>query len=202
MGPINISAVYCPPKHNIKEEMFTRFFNTLGHKYITVGDWNSKHSNWGARLTTTHGRELKKCIDHLNLITLSTGEPTYWPTDPNRMPDLLDFFITKGLSHIYLDIESSLDTSSDHSPIIGTFSVSVIHKEQKMTLYNRKTDWYAFAEYLEEHIDLKVKFKTDRDVNEAAFYVTNKIQEAAWRSTPATTLLPPCNINIPMEIRL
>jgi hypothetical protein len=29
---------------------------------------------------------------------LSTTEPTYWPTDKNKVPDLVDFCITKGIS--------------------------------------------------------------------------------------------------------
>jgi hypothetical protein len=29
---------------------------------------------------------------------LSTGTPTYWPTDGNIIPDLLDFFVNNGIS--------------------------------------------------------------------------------------------------------
>lgn len=201
MGPINISAVYCPPKHKIKEDMLNRYFSTLGHKYICGGDWNCKHTYWGSRLTTTRGREMKKCIDHLSQTCLSTGEPTYWPTDPQKIPDLLDFFVIKGLSEIYFDVKSSPDSISDHDAVIATFSETLIQREQKLTLYNHKTDWNAFSEYLEEVLNLKISLKTEDDIEEATFYITNTIQEAAWRSTPCIQSSNTPN-NVPLEIRV
>jgi hypothetical protein len=43
--------------------------------------------------------KLYETIQEMKLEILSTGEPTYWPTDINKTPDLLDFFIFKGLQH-------------------------------------------------------------------------------------------------------
>lgn len=59
-GSFNVSAIYCPPKHNIKEEQYDELFNTLGLRFIVGGDWNAKHLHWASRLTSTRGRELKK----------------------------------------------------------------------------------------------------------------------------------------------
>jgi hypothetical protein len=59
---IAVAAVYCPPRHNIKEENFFEFFRTLENKFIAGGDYNCKNSLWGSRLTTTTGRELSKLI--------------------------------------------------------------------------------------------------------------------------------------------
>ena len=39
-----------------------------------------------------------------NYSFLSTGTPTYWPTDENKIPDLLDFFIINRISTTYIDI--------------------------------------------------------------------------------------------------
>jgi hypothetical protein len=39
---------------------------------------------WGSRLTTTKGRELAKTTEANNYSFLSTGEPIYWPMDPNK----------------------------------------------------------------------------------------------------------------------
>jgi hypothetical protein len=57
---------------------------------------------------------------------MSTGESTYWLTDLNKIPDLLDFAITKGISDIYSSIKSNLDMSSDHSPIVIKLSNHVM----------------------------------------------------------------------------
>jgi len=94
---ITIAAVYCPPRHNLKEGHFKAFFQTLGPRFLTGGDFNSKHTLWGSRLTSKKGRELAKLLQANNSF-LSAGSPTYWPTDTNKTPDLLDFFITNGIS--------------------------------------------------------------------------------------------------------
>lgn len=45
--------------------------------------------------------------------------PTYWPTNPATIPDLLDFFSENIVRH-FLDIIDSAELRSDHSPIIMT----------------------------------------------------------------------------------
>ena len=106
---ITITAVYPPPRHNLKKEYFKTLFQTLGPKFIAGGDYNSKHTIWDSRLTTTKGRELSKVIQEKNVSFLSTGTPKYWPTDRNKIPDLLDFFVTNGISSTYTGIQSSYD---------------------------------------------------------------------------------------------
>jgi hypothetical protein len=59
-----------------------------------------------------------------NYSFLITSNPTYWPNDPNEQPDLLDFFVTNGISSTYTAIEPSCDLSSDHSPMIATISTT------------------------------------------------------------------------------
>lgn len=115
---ITLSATYCPPRHNINEDMFSAYFQTLGNRFISGGDWNAKHTCWDSRSTNTRGRKLKLSIDTNRLQSVSSRKPTYWPTDPRKKPDLVDFFITKNIGHLHTKIESSLDSSSDHSPVI------------------------------------------------------------------------------------
>ncbi|CAK1542793.1 unnamed protein product [Leptosia nina] len=183
-GSLNVASVYCPPRHRISEQMFSDFFDTLGNRYMTGGDWNSKNTFWGSRLTTTRGRELKKTIDRYNLNVISTGEPTHWPTDRDRLPDVIDFFITKGISGLYTKVESCLDGSSDHTPLICALSSTVIWKEPRQTLYNQKTDWEAFRDYIEENVNLCIRLKSEEDIEDTTQYTTNIIQKAAWLSTP------------------
>lgn len=94
-GPMTLSAIYCPPRHNIKKEEFGEFLDTLGNKFIAGGDFSAKQTIWGSRLITPRGRELLKAIQSNNLNHVSTGTPTYWPTDPNKIPDLLTFILQK-----------------------------------------------------------------------------------------------------------
>lgn len=57
-----IGAVYCPPRHNLKKPDYTTLLNYLGERFILGGDYNAKHLNWGSRITTTKGRELKRAV--------------------------------------------------------------------------------------------------------------------------------------------
>lgn len=92
-----------------------------GERYIIGGDFNAKHTVRGSRLITTKGSELKKAIIEKGGRHHSTGsKPTYWPTDRNKIPDLLDFFITKKVSPNFIEIEENLDLDSDHSAVILT----------------------------------------------------------------------------------
>jgi hypothetical protein len=123
LSDIIVAAVYCP-RHNLKEEHFTAFFQTLGRRFMVGGDFNSKHTLWGPSLITTKGRELAKLIQSNNFSFLSTGSPTYWPTDSHKTPDILDFFIINGFSTNYADIKASSDLTSDHYPLMATISTS------------------------------------------------------------------------------
>jgi hypothetical protein len=108
-----VAAVYCPPRHNIKEENFFEFFRTLGNKFIAGGDYNCRSSLWGSCLTTTKGRELSKLIQNHKYSFLTMGTPTYWPSDPDKIPHLPNFYVTSGISQSYMGIASSYNLSSD-----------------------------------------------------------------------------------------
>ncbi|GBP42167.1 Probable RNA-directed DNA polymerase from transposon X-element [Eumeta japonica] len=137
---------------------------------------------------------------------MSTGEPTYWPTDSNKTPDLLDFFITKNICLQNTLIKSSLDGSSDHTPVILILSpIAIPHDSGTDYLHNSKTDWDCFREYLESNIDLKLSLKTNEEVDNASLYITNLIQAGedvsqwtwslqplkATKLTAASTVFPP-----------
>jgi hypothetical protein len=74
---LTISAVYYPPRHNINKEQFEHFFCTLGQRFLSGGDYNSKNVLWGSRLTTTKGKELASLMQDNNYSYLSSRTPTY-----------------------------------------------------------------------------------------------------------------------------
>jgi hypothetical protein len=135
-----------PPKYNPKKDHYQLFFSTLGPRFMTGGDY--KHTVWGSRITTTKGRELYKLLrararthththTHIYIYSfLTTRNPTYWPTDPKKQPDVLDFFVTNGISSTYTAIEPSYDLSSDHLPVLATISTSTIYVQSIPRLHN------------------------------------------------------------------
>lgn len=195
---MTIAAIYSPPRHSISSQ---EFFATLGTRFLVAGDWNAKHTAGGSRLITPKGRNLLHAIHQNNLKFLSTGEPTYWPSDRNRIPDLLDFAITKGISDIYTKIESSFDLSSDHSAIVITLSASIIWKEPSPKLCTKHTDWKLFQTGINNKIRLNHRMKTNYEIEEVIQYLTGLIQEAAWKATPVNNKIMAANHNIPLHIR-
>jgi endonuclease/exonuclease/phosphatase (EEP) superfamily protein YafD len=158
-GLLTISAVYFPPKQAVHQEQLEEYYYTLGHRFIAAGDYNTKHTNWGSRLTSTRGRVLLKALQSNNFRHLSSGEPTYWQTDQNKLLDLVDFCVTKGIPCNFADAKSCLELSSDHSPVLVTLSTKAILCLPQPRLCNRKTDWDAFRHLLNERLLLNSPLK-------------------------------------------
>jgi hypothetical protein len=195
-----IGAVYCPPRHNLKKPDYTTLLNYLGERFILGGDYNAKHLNWGSRITTTKGRELKAALREKGCDIRSTARPTYWPSDPRKTPDLLDFFITRKVALNFTDVNDNFDVTSDHSAVILTLSHHIIKKENKPYLTNRTTDWLSFREELGKNIQLNVQLKNRKQLDTAAEQFIAQIQEAAWNNTKPYTYKTVGN-NYPFEIR-
>jgi hypothetical protein len=53
----------------------------MNSRFIIGGDFNAKHTHWGSRLITTKSRELHKAVTDAECEIVSTGKPTYSPTD-------------------------------------------------------------------------------------------------------------------------
>jgi hypothetical protein len=95
VGLLTILAVCLPPKYTVKQEQLEDFYNNLGRQFIAGGDYDSKHSDWGSGLITPRGHEVLKTMERNNLKHLSTGEPTYWPSHWNELPDLVDYVLQR-----------------------------------------------------------------------------------------------------------
>ena len=136
----SVSAIYCPPRYNPKKEDYIKLLKSLGSNFIIGGDFNAKNIFWGSNRTTPKGRELFEAGQILKCEFHSSRKPTYWPTDTNKIPDLLDFYITKGISENYLSVENEYGLSSDHSPVLMTLSTTIIRKPSPPRLTNNKTN--------------------------------------------------------------
>ena len=186
-GTITTSAVYCPPRHSIAKEDFDSFLDTLGNRCIAGGVYNAKHTQWGSRLVTVRGKNLLNSIITNNLNYLTTYEPTYWPTDTNKIPDLLDFLITKNISSRHVQINSSADLSSDHSPVIVTVSSTIIENTPNGFIHNQLTIWQLFREVFNHSTFASTSLKTNEEIGAATEYLNTSILNAIRFSTPAKT---------------
>ena len=82
---------------------------TLESRFLVGADFNAKHTIWRSRTYNPKGRELFKSIKFNKLQHLSTGERTYWPTNLNKTPDLLDFCVAKGIFRNGASVHSIFD---------------------------------------------------------------------------------------------
>lgn len=79
----------------------------------------------------THSLIIIKGKDLLQVIQItnySTETPTYWPYHENKIPELLDFYVTSGIFSNYTNIVSSCDLSLDHNTIITIIRTTLIAK--------------------------------------------------------------------------
>lgn len=108
--------------------------------------------------------------------------PTYWPTDRNKIPDLVDVGVTKNILRKQIRAESCFELSSNHSPIILNLGTQVLIKEKLPILCNKHTNWNMFRTILDEKMPLSILLKIEGDVFKAVD--SHAIQEAAWEATP------------------
>ncbi|GBP16729.1 Probable RNA-directed DNA polymerase from transposon BS [Eumeta japonica] len=179
-----LSAIYCPPRHVTTSEDFKNYFKTLGNRYICCGDWNAKHVFWGSRLTSPRGRQLYLATNDLNLHCVSHGVSTYWPADPNKKPDLLDFYVIKNIPLSQLDVEECTDLSSDHTPVIVNVHCQAVLIEYPQRMYNHRTDWDEYRAKITKSVNLNSPLNDVNSIETAIESFNRLIHQAAKESTP------------------
>jgi hypothetical protein len=188
---ITLGAVYCPPRFIIQKDTFSSLLKSFGNCFVIGGDFNAKHVVWGSRLCTPRGRQLQACLLENNMHPITPFSPTYWPASPRRLPDILDFYIQKGLTNVPYDIDVVHDLSSDHTPVQLT-----LWAEYKLsstsTLICGEIDWEEFRNSLDHALEIPLSLKTDEEIENAVEYFTTSVQSSAWFSTT-----PKCDNRMP-----
>jgi hypothetical protein len=156
--------------------------------YLIGGNFKSKHTSWGFRITNSRGRILHNVIQNENLKFLSPPNPKYWPTHQNRQTDILDFFIINLLNHINRNISNLSDLSSDHTPVLLSLNDHVILKTTYTTLTSGKINWKIFSETVESQISLNISLKNHSDIDNAVQSLTDIIKNFATRVSNTHTL--------------
>jgi hypothetical protein len=149
-------------------------YNPLGKRFRAGGDYNTKHTAWGSRLNTPRGRVVYKTMERLYLRHLSTGEPTYWPSD--KLLDLVDFCVTKDIPPTSTTATFCLYLSSDHFPAPVSFANYPLPPVTPPHVNNRQTNWDLFRHPITERLTLKIPFKTLDDIEEAVKLFSDTVQ--------------------------
>jgi len=144
-GALTLAAVYCPPRFTISEEKFTTLFDSFGERFVAAGDWNAKHMYWGSRIVNPKGKQLYNAIikPQHKLNYVSPGAPTYWPADPMKLPDFIDFAITKRIPQSMISAEALPELSSDQCPVLFHLLYQLQHIERPCRLTSNRTNIFV-----------------------------------------------------------
>jgi hypothetical protein len=129
---------------------------------------DAKHSNrWEKTLKKTGKNNLKH---------VSTGESTYWPSDRNKLPYLVNFCVTKGIPQDFAVAKSCFDLSSDHSPVLITITSHALNQEKQPSLSNRHTNLDDFRHLINQRLTLNVSLQTEEDIEAAVKFFNDTVQ--------------------------
>ena len=146
-------------------------------------------NSWGSRTNNFKGKNLYQCIKINNLKIYAPGRPTYWPSDLNKTPDILDIAVTN--TNLNIKTEELLDLSLDYTPTIYTIDQKVT-KGEKTKLTNATMDWIAYSEYINKNLNCNISLKNALDIEKAAETLTSTLEAAAFHSTKNEVETPKC----------
>jgi hypothetical protein len=168
-------------------------------RFIAAGATIAK-TYYGALASQQRKDELSRVLHENKYSYLSKGTPTYWPTDDQKIPDLLDLFMTNGKSTSYAEIKASFDLSSEHSSIIATINTTIPVRQSPPRLHNSQTIWETYRALVRATLHAAVKLKEQEDVQIASDNFICILQHAAKVATPCRNPLRHTN-NIPYKIK-
>ncbi|GBP97491.1 hypothetical protein EVAR_63660_1 [Eumeta japonica] len=101
----------------------------------------------------------------MGLDVISSREPTYWPSDRQKIPDVIDFGVTKNIFRELVDVDASLDLSSNHSPTIVSIRIPQRY-ELPFTHMDViiRINWLRFKKYLSSHCSESIQLRPPGDV--------------------------------------
>ncbi|KAL4144108.1 hypothetical protein QTP88_006338 [Uroleucon formosanum] len=112
---VTIVSAYQPPGRQMQMSDYDKVMN-LDNSIIMAGDLNAKHTNWGCRVINPNGTKLLSFIANTPYTNYAPNEPTYFPSDVNRQPDILDILLIKSFPLICTQ-EALAELDSDHIPV-------------------------------------------------------------------------------------
>ncbi len=196
---IRIGSIYCPPNRPSVESQFESLFAHLGEHWILGGDFNAKHPLWGSRLTSPRGQAIHNCVVRFHCSPIAPDSPTFWTANTRIQPDIIDFFITKGLPTTQLKAVCIADLSSDHVPVRLVFYATPLATRTPPPA-NKTTDWETVRRLMDSQINLGTWFPNPSDLDQAAEHFSSLLLQSTISCTQLEERLPP-EITYPDFIR-
>ncbi|KAL7726432.1 hypothetical protein ACLKA6_004572 [Drosophila palustris] len=176
---LTIAAIYLKPggwQDTIDDAQLLDIFLGLGPRFIIGGDFNARHGFWGCQKSCKRGRAIANLSQSQNWNILATGAPTYFPYGRRGSPSNLDFAIYKGIPDRNLFMESRLDLSSDHLPLIAFLQHDVVYLRNRVSLLPKKTNMLLFQRKLERILDADRSFQSPGDIDDGIDHLNQCIE--------------------------
>lgn len=90
--------------------------------------------------------------------------PTNESTDRRKIPDLLDFAVTKGITDLHINIGSNFDINSD-------MNANITWRKPQPTLCSKETNWETFETHINRTINLNWRLQTPDEIEDAVEYI-------------------------------
>ena len=123
------------------------------------------------------------------------SEYTYFPTDPNKSPDILYIFITKNVT-LTNEPWSLTALNSDHTPVFLEIPCTFT----PVTPTEPKIDWLALRYYLETSSYKYSSSNTTAEIEEALSTLTDEVQSKVNLSS-ISALIPQKRTPSPLDVR-
>ncbi len=183
---ITIISIYCPPGTRPSAELF-QAISTSDHTII-MGDLNAKHTDFYCNTTNTNGNALKQILNNTSLSIINTNEPTYIsPATANL--DILDLILcTPDLASKLLQFSTTNHLSSDHLPVLTTFSFHLQATPNNKYNY-RNADWETYRTHIEGQLKdtSTTPNTTPDDLDHQATLLSQILTQAREETIPKNT---------------
>ncbi|KAL4144088.1 hypothetical protein QTP88_006318 [Uroleucon formosanum] len=147
---VTIVSAYQPPSRQMQMSDYDKVMN-LDNSIIMAGDLNAKHTNWGCRVINPNGTKLLSFIANTPYTNYAPNEPTYFPSDVNRQPDILDILLIKSFPLICTQ-EALAELDSDHIPVKITINSSSQSYQSNNSLIKGKPNWDIFSNQINTNL--------------------------------------------------
>lgn len=92
-------------------------------------------------------------ISNTSYAISASSVPTYFHTDSNRQPKILDILLVKSIPFTCVQV-SLAELDSDHTPVKISFKMSLQHYRSNNALIKGKPNWTTFSNLIHKNFKL------------------------------------------------
>jgi hypothetical protein len=202
---VYVITYYNPPNGKDIDKTVFEFIEKNYKNYIICGDFNSKHVDFGCKVTNKNGSILNEIINSSNAVILNKKDEFTYYRERSGYKEILDLVICSSslyscINGCYVDYD--LELQSDHIPVKLNFkNLTAVESEELCDdkhINYAKANWKLFKEEL-DLIDTREIMK-NKNANEINNFFVESINRVSEKTLPYKTNNLKNNIRLPKYI--